>query len=122
VATLGSQKTLGVMPKNTQYVPMGGLIDTLSSNEKSGRFLQNSPNFLGTYNHSSSLSNTQPLQHTASFKEGSSGRDTPDGQLHHMSFKPSAGGNSFITLRPMGVPQLLMPSLDSATSASEVRI
>ena len=119
---MGSQKTLGVMPKNTQYVATGGLIDTLSSNEKSGRF-QNSPNFLGTYNHSSSLSNTQPLQHTASFKEGrgSSGSDTPDGQLH-MSFKPSAVGNSFITLRPVGVPQLLMPSLDSATSASEVRI
>ena len=84
------------MPKNTQYVPTGGLIDTLSSNEKSGRFLQNSPNFLGTYNHSSSLSNTQPLQHTASFKEeGSSSRDTPDGQLH-MSFKPSAGGGELL--------------------------
>jgi hypothetical protein len=113
-----------MMPRNTLYVPAGGLIDTLSSNEKSGRF-QNSPNFLGTtYNQSSSsLSNTQPMLHTASFKEGR-GTDT-DGQMH-MSFKPSTpkqDGNSFITLKPQrGVPQLLLPSLESATSSSDVRI
>ena len=43
-----------------------------------------------------------------------------------MSFKPSTpkqDGNSFITLKAQrNVPQLLLPSLDSATSSSDVRI
>ena len=55
------------------------------------------------------------MQHTASFKEASG----------DMSFKPSASTpkNAFITLQAQRqVPQLLLPSLESATSSSDVRI
>lgn len=54
------------------------------------------------------------MQHTASFKEGSGG---------DRSFKPSASTpkNAFITLQRQ-VPQLHIPSLESATSSSDVRI